>query len=274
LPLVTRTGIGGLLYRQDAEPGNVLSGDIWCDTNSNLTYRRNDTNDGWNIIGSNPDVTATEYGYLDGVTSPIQTQFGTKADLASPVLTGSVTLPEVVAGVGAGKMKLLGIGSITGADDNEVKITGLSYEFADYSQFMAILETERDAGTGDMHLQLNSDATANYHGIETQFDATPAYVAETSQTSFKISTEPYGNNTGEQSRSCIWFYLPNDVIPFSENDIVMFAKSHRQGANTTSDYIGLNGSIANSLSAIRFFINTGASKMKIGTKLYLYGLRK
>jgi hypothetical protein len=40
-------------------------------------------------IGS---VTNTEIGYLSGVTSAIQTQFGTKANLASPSLTGNVTL--------------------------------------------------------------------------------------------------------------------------------------------------------------------------------------
>jgi hypothetical protein len=39
------------------------------------------------------NVTNTEFGYLDGVTSPIQTQFGAKAPLESPTFTGTVTLP-------------------------------------------------------------------------------------------------------------------------------------------------------------------------------------
>lgn len=38
-------------------------------------------------------VTATELGYLSGVTSAIQTQLGTKAPLASPTFTGTVTIP-------------------------------------------------------------------------------------------------------------------------------------------------------------------------------------
>ena len=39
------------------------------------------------------NVTDTEIGYLDGVTSAIQTQIDTKAPLASPTFTGAVTLP-------------------------------------------------------------------------------------------------------------------------------------------------------------------------------------
>ena len=38
-------------------------------------------------------VDATEFGYLDGVTSVIQTQLNLKAPLASPTFTGTVTIP-------------------------------------------------------------------------------------------------------------------------------------------------------------------------------------
>jgi hypothetical protein len=38
-------------------------------------------------------INATEFGYLDGVTSAIQTQIGTKAPIASPTFTGTVTIP-------------------------------------------------------------------------------------------------------------------------------------------------------------------------------------
>ena len=43
-------------------------------------------------------VTDTEIGYLDGVTSAIQTQFNAKAPLASPALTGIPTAPTAAAG--------------------------------------------------------------------------------------------------------------------------------------------------------------------------------
>lgn len=42
--------------------------------------------------------TAAEVNYLSGVTSAIQTQFGLKAPLASPALTGSPTAPTATAG--------------------------------------------------------------------------------------------------------------------------------------------------------------------------------
>jgi hypothetical protein len=56
----------------------------------------------WDIIGIDltadyqprvSNVSDTELGYLDGVTSSIQTQLGTKAPLASPTFTGTVTIP-------------------------------------------------------------------------------------------------------------------------------------------------------------------------------------
>ena len=40
------------------------------------------------------NVTDTEIGYLDGVTSAIQTQIDTKSPLASPTFTGTVTIPS------------------------------------------------------------------------------------------------------------------------------------------------------------------------------------
>ena len=42
------------------------------------------------------DVSNTEFGYLDGVTSAIQTQLNAKANLASPTFTGTVTVPATI----------------------------------------------------------------------------------------------------------------------------------------------------------------------------------
>lgn len=81
------------VYAQAEDPGAVGAGSFWTDTNANLTYRRNDANTGWNLVGSNTAVDATEYGYIDGVTSAIQTQIDTKAPTASPTFTGTVTGP-------------------------------------------------------------------------------------------------------------------------------------------------------------------------------------
>ena len=44
-------------------------------------------------------ASATELNYVDGVTSAIQTQINTKAPIASPTFTGTVTLPVGLTGV-------------------------------------------------------------------------------------------------------------------------------------------------------------------------------
>lgn len=42
------------------------------------------------------DVSSTEIGYLDGVSSSIQTQLNAKAPLANPTFTGTVTVPATI----------------------------------------------------------------------------------------------------------------------------------------------------------------------------------
>ena len=49
---------------------------------------------GWTKLGISSTVSSAEVGYLDGVTSAIQTQIDAKAPLASPTFTGTVTLPS------------------------------------------------------------------------------------------------------------------------------------------------------------------------------------
>jgi microcystin-dependent protein len=63
-------------------------------------YRYNGTS--WDIIGVDltgdyqtkvASVSSTELGYLDGVTSAVQTQLNAKSPLESPTFTGTVTIP-------------------------------------------------------------------------------------------------------------------------------------------------------------------------------------
>lgn len=81
------------IFAQADDPGAVGGGSIWTDTDANITYRRLDDNSGWSIIGTSTAVSTTEYGYLDGVTSALQTQIDTKvassgATLTTPSITG------------------------------------------------------------------------------------------------------------------------------------------------------------------------------------------
>lgn len=58
-------------------------------------------------------VTATELGYVSGVTSAIQTQMNLKAPLASPTFTGTVT----TAGIAMGATKITGLANGTVSTD-------------------------------------------------------------------------------------------------------------------------------------------------------------
>ena len=58
-----------------------------------LTASRSLLTDGSGNLSAS-SVTSTELGYLSGVSSAIQTQFGTKAPLASPTFTGTITTPQ------------------------------------------------------------------------------------------------------------------------------------------------------------------------------------
>ena len=44
------------------------------------------------ITANSTTISATELGYVDGVTSNIQTQLGTKAPIASPTFTGTISM--------------------------------------------------------------------------------------------------------------------------------------------------------------------------------------
>jgi hypothetical protein len=50
------------------------------------------------LAGTPAGLTSTELGFVDGVTSAIQTQLDLKAPLASPALTGTPTAPTATAG--------------------------------------------------------------------------------------------------------------------------------------------------------------------------------
>lgn len=60
--------------------------------NSNLTTNRALVSNGSGKVAVSA-VTSTELGYLDGVTSSIQTQIDAKAPKASPTFTGTATMP-------------------------------------------------------------------------------------------------------------------------------------------------------------------------------------
>jgi hypothetical protein len=87
--------------------GTIVNADITNDTITNAKINTAAAID-WTKLGISSTVSATEIGYVDGVTSAIQTQLDSKlatatatstyAPLASPALTGTPTAPTATAG--------------------------------------------------------------------------------------------------------------------------------------------------------------------------------
>ena len=95
-----------IAYSKLALTGTITSSDIANDTIVNADINTAAAID-WTKLGISSTVSSTEIGYVDGVTSPIQTQIDTKlatttaastyAPLASPALTGVPTAPTAAA---------------------------------------------------------------------------------------------------------------------------------------------------------------------------------
>lgn len=72
----------------------TITGAATTITATNLTASRAVVSDGSGKVAISA-VTATELGYLSGVTSAIQPQLGTKAPIASPAFTGTIDYGSV-----------------------------------------------------------------------------------------------------------------------------------------------------------------------------------
>ena len=78
------------LVRSKFEPGDRPKGSDYLDLIDTLAALP-DISGKQDVVAN---VSSTEIGYLDGVTSAIQTQINTKAPTASPTFTGTVTIPS------------------------------------------------------------------------------------------------------------------------------------------------------------------------------------
>ena len=100
--------VAGQVYYDTVEAAlKVWNGTIW--ESSALSGVTSDAGE-LNILDG-ATLTVTELNYVDGVTSAIQTQIDTKAPLASPTFTGTVTLPS-----GTVTSAMIADGTIVNAD--------------------------------------------------------------------------------------------------------------------------------------------------------------
>ena len=97
-------------------------------------------------------VTSTEFDYLDGVTSNIQTQLGTKAPSATPTFSGTVTSGGDVL-----------VGGTSAFANNSVTIDDGGYLFCNRSSGAAlVIQQDGDGTSGDNKISLGVDGSATF----------------------------------------------------------------------------------------------------------------
>jgi hypothetical protein len=122
-------GLKGYADTQLNTKQSTITGAATTIDTENLTVSRALVSDGSGKVAVSA-VTSTEIGYLDGVSSAIQTQLNTKAPLASPSFTTKITTPDI------DKSGSNGVGDIGQTDNRFATIYGLatSAQYADLAE--------------------------------------------------------------------------------------------------------------------------------------------
>lgn len=137
-------------------------------------------------------VSPTELGYLDGVTSAIQTQLDAKAPLASPTFTGTVTLPTGTVTSG-----MILDGTIVNGDINSAAAIALS-KLASGTSGQVVVANASGIPTyvtlsGDVTVDATGATTIAANSVALGTDTTGNYVASlVAGTGITLT-----NNTGE-----------------------------------------------------------------------------
>lgn len=143
-------------WRNNANDGNLV---LTVDASDNLTFnglnllpsagytvgRALQTNAATGAIEVS-SVTATELGYISGVTSAVQTQLGTKAPTASPTFTGTITTPLTAS-------RLM----VTGASSELAVSSVTDTEAAYLSGVTSAIQTQLDAKIAKATLTTKGD---------------------------------------------------------------------------------------------------------------------
>ena len=133
----------------------------------------------WTKLGISSTVSSTEIGYVDGVTSAIQTQLDAKAPLASPTFTGTVSAAALTL---SGDLTVNGttttinsttltiddkniiLGDVTTPSDVTADGGGITLKGASDKTFNWVDAT--DAWTSSEHINLASEKTLKYNGTD------------------------------------------------------------------------------------------------------------
>ena len=177
-------------------------------SHTGVTVTYDDPNDRINIT-INGSVTDAELGHLNGVTSDIQTQFGTKANIASPTFTGTVSAPTPSADDNTTKIATTGYvqGELTGYASDSATFT---------NKAGAISQWTNDSG----YITASStDTLTNKSGNISQWNNNSNYLTPSStNTLTNKSIDGAGNTITNVPYTAISNIVDTDITSVSATD--------------------------------------------------------
>lgn len=221
------------VFKQATTPLGWTDGDIWIKTSDFSLWVNN-------------AGTAVQFG-IGAIGNPLQVQrvnaAGTALEYADPV----------------NDYELLGSATITGASAVQMAVTGLTTTA--YERIIVKYQIPSLDAADEISLRVNNDSTASeYH---TEYSVYPAAVSAADQTSAKIAVQ--GGSTAKIAGSV---EITNDGTVH----VGWGFASSQGGAEETVSHFQMATNTA-SIVSIQILSNGGVTKMAIGSRMFVYGVR-
>ena len=198
-------GVSSAIQTQINSKQATITGAATTIDDADLTASRAVVSDGSGKVAVSA-VTATEVGYLDGVSSAIQTQLDAKAALAGATFTGDVTLTNTDEGSSASPIIVLDrqsaspadadyLGRIQfkgkddgGANETYAQISGKIIDASATTEDGAIEFAVKKAGSQTIVGRLKSDKLLLLNGTELSVDGASEFTGEVTMTDDLVVT--------------------------------------------------------------------------------------